>query len=141
MMARTCDPTPGGREVKHRGLDHAKLARNLGSDPRGRVSAQSGYFGALQLAAEVRRRFKPPASGGRATDRRWTFKRLVPVRPEVLTRLKELAAKVSALAGHRVQPLQLAAILIEHNLDQVRQTEIIEALSSSGDSAGRQDPA
>ena len=127
--------------MKRRGLDHAKLARNLGSEARGRVSAQSGYFGALHLAAEVRQRFKPPASGGRATDRRWTSKRLVPVRPEVLTRLKELAAKVSALAGHHVQPLQLAAILIEHNLDQVRQTEIIEALSSSGDSSRRQDPA
>ena len=118
--------------MKRRALDHAKLARNLGSQPRGRVSAKSGYFGALELAAEVRRRFKSPASGGRATDRHWTAKRLVPVRPDTLARLEALATEVSALARYRVEPLQLAAILIEHNLDQVSKAQMIEALSGSG---------
>ena len=118
--------------MKHRALDHAKLARNLGSQARGRVSAKAGYFGAIALAAEVRRRFKSPASGGRATDRRWTAKRLVPVRPDTLARLEDLATKVSALARYRVEPLQLAAILIEHSLNQTSKAQMIEALSGSG---------
>jgi len=118
--------------VKRRALDHAALARNLGSQARGRVSAKSGYFGALELAAEVRRRFESPASGGRATDRRWTAKRLVPLRPDILARLEDLATNVSAMAQCRVEPLQLAAILIEHNLDQVSTAQMLEALSGGG---------
>lgn len=111
-------PANGGSKVKRRALDHAKLARSLGSQVRGRVSAKSGYFGALELAADVRRRFKSPASGGRATDPGWTAKRLIPMRPDTLTRLQELANEVSRCLMYRVEPLQLAAILIECHLEQ-----------------------
>jgi hypothetical protein len=102
--------------VKRSALDHAKLARTLGSQARGRVSAESGYFGALELAQEVRRRFKSPASGGRATDPGWTAKRLIPMRPDTLARLQELATEVSRYAKARVEPLQLAALIIECHL-------------------------
>jgi hypothetical protein len=102
--------------VKRRSLDHAKLARNLGSQPRGRVPSKSGYFGALELAAEVRRRFKSPATGGRATDWDWTAKRLIPMRTDTLARLQELAKEVSRYAKCRVEPLQLAALIIECHL-------------------------
>lgn len=102
--------------MKRRFLDHAKLARNLGSQPRGRVPSKSGYFGALELAAEVRRRFKSPATGGRATDWGWTAKRLIPMRTETLVRLQELAKEVSRYAKCRVEPLQLAALIIECHL-------------------------
>lgn len=112
--------------MKRRALDHAKLARHLGSQARGRVSAKSGYFGALELAAEVRRRFKAPASGGRATDPGWTAKRLIPMRPDTLTRLRELAAEVSRYVKMRVQPLQLAALLIECSV--ARPTAVRESL-------------
>ena len=54
--------------MKRPALDQKELARNLRSKVRGRVAARPGYFGALQLAEEVRRRFKPPADGGRARD-------------------------------------------------------------------------
>lgn len=106
--------------MKRRALDHAKLARNLVSQARGRVSAKSGYFGALELAAEVRRRFKSPASGGRATDPGWTAKRLIAMRPDTLRRLQELANEVSRCLKYRVEPLQLAAVLIERHLVPAR---------------------
>lgn len=96
--------------MKRRKIDHAKLAKNLGSVVRGPVMARAGYFGALQVAEEVRRRFKPPASDGRARDPRWTAKRLMPVRPETLSRLPELARKVSKIVAYRVEPLQVAAL-------------------------------
>jgi len=102
--------------VKHRKVDHARRARNLGSVGQGRVSAQPGYFGALHLAAEVRRRFQAPAGGGRATDPGWTAKRLIPMRPDTLARLQNLAKEVSRYAKARVEALQLAALIIECHL-------------------------
>ena len=119
--------------MKRRKLDEAKLARSLGSVARGRVSAKPGYLGALQLAAEVRRRFQAPAGGGRATDPGWNSKRLIAMRPDTLARLQQLAKEVSRYARSRVEPLQLAALIIECHLapakasqgsllDDVRQT-------------------
>lgn len=43
----------------------AKIARALGAKRRGKLTASSGYFGALDLAAEVQARFRVPAGGGR----------------------------------------------------------------------------
>jgi hypothetical protein len=102
--------------MKRRKINQAKLARNLGSVVRGRVTARSGYLGTLEVAEEVRRRFKAPASGGRARDPRWTAKRLMPVRRETLTRLQEIAKAVSQIVDYRVEPLQLAALIVERDL-------------------------
>lgn len=118
--------------MKPRKLDHARLSRNLGSKIRGRAPARAGYFGALQLAESVRRRFRPPKGGGRARDRGWTMKRLIPVRPETLARLERLAAEVSALVDHRVDPLQVAALLIERDLESLSEEELVEAAASAG---------
>ena len=41
-------------------LEHAALAKNLGSVVRGNTTASAGYFGALQVAEEVRRRLRRP---------------------------------------------------------------------------------
>ncbi len=109
--------------MKPRKLDHARLSRNMGSTIRGRASAKAGFFGALQLAESVRRRFRAPKGGGRARDRAWTLKRLIPVRPETLARLEKLAAEVSELVDHRVEPLQVAAVLIERDLETSLDTE------------------
>ena len=38
-------------------LDMEHIARELGAGRRGKVSSKGGYFGALQLAAEVASRF------------------------------------------------------------------------------------
>ena len=102
--------------MKLKKVDHERLSRNLGSTIRGLVPAGSSYFGALQLAESVRERFRPPAGGGRARDRGWTMKRLIPVRPGTLVRLERLAAEVSDLVDYRVEPLQVAALMIEHDL-------------------------
>lgn len=101
--------------MERRPQGHAKPAQ-LGSQTRARVSAEAGSFGALELAAEVRRRFKSPASGGRPTNPAWTARRLIAMRPDTLRRLQGLADEVSHCLKYRVEPLQLAAILIECHL-------------------------
>jgi hypothetical protein len=116
--------------MKAKRLDQRQLSANLGSTIRGRVTAKAGYFGALELAESVRRSFKPPAGGGRARDRRWTMKRLIPVRPETLARLEKLADAVSELVDHRVEPLQVAALLIERDLEQGSEEELVRAAAS-----------
>lgn len=93
-------------------LDPKSIAKRLGAKHGGRVVAHGGYFGALELGAEVARRFRTPASGGRATDPTMTEQRLVRLRPETLKQLEQLAERVSA-EGTRIEPLQLAAVLLE----------------------------
>ena len=115
-------------------IDHAALAKNLRSIVRGKVEARGGYFGALQVAEEVRRRFRRPTGGGRARDPRWTEKRLLPIRPETLARLQQLADKVSDVLEHRVDPLQIAAVLIERDLDRFGEADLIRSIAASGTS-------
>ncbi len=115
--------------MKARKLDHKALARRLGSTVRGKVAAEAGYFGAVQVAEEVRRRFSTPAGGGRARDPRWTTKRLLPVRPETLARLEVLARRVSRLVHHRVEPLQIAAVLVERDLAHLNAKELADAVT------------
>ena len=67
-----------------RRLDMDKIARRLGAERRGKVSAKGGYFGALQVLADVEAMFRVPARGGRPTDPRWTERRLVPLAPQTL---------------------------------------------------------
>ncbi len=95
-------------------LDMDKIAGLLGAERRGKVTSRSGYFGALQLAAEVQSRFRVPARGGRATDPQWTERRLVPLAPETLARLAELVKGLRKTHGIEIAPLQLAALLLEH---------------------------
>ena len=43
-----------------------RIAKGLGAERRGKVSATSGYFGAMQLLADVEAKFRVPAAvGGR----------------------------------------------------------------------------
>ena len=65
--------TPGeGMSERFGNLDMEKIAKGLGAERRGKVAAGGGFFGALQVAEEVRARFRVPAKGGRATDLTWT---------------------------------------------------------------------
>jgi hypothetical protein len=41
-------------------LDMGKIARGLGAERRGKVVASGGYFGAIQLLADVEARFRVP---------------------------------------------------------------------------------
>ena len=100
-----------------RKLDMEKIAKGLGAQRVGVVRSSGGYFGAMQLAAEVAQRFRVPVSGGRATDPRWTERRLIPLSPETLQRLEELANRL------HVAPLQVAALLLERTVDRIADEE------------------
>jgi hypothetical protein len=88
-------------------LDFDRIAKDLGAERRGKVSASAGYFGALQLAGEVAARFRTPENGGRPTDPSWNERRLVPLSETTLRGLEQLATEAHA------SPMQVAAILLE----------------------------
>jgi len=94
-------------------LDMGKIARVLGARRRGEVSATSGYFGAQQLLAEVMGRFRVPSKGGRATDPKWTKRRLVPLAPETLAWLERVSADMREHGRVNVEPMQVAGLLLE----------------------------
>src|SRR5215813_7675119 len=104
-------------------LDMDKIARGLGAERRGKVAASGGYFGALQLLADIEARFRVPSGGGRPTDASWTERRLVPLAPQTLKRLEEVAAKVCVHAGVSLQPMQLAALLLEKKTEELSEGE------------------
>jgi hypothetical protein len=89
------------------------------------VTATGGYFGAMQLAAEVAARFRAPAGGGRNTDPDWTERRLIPLNPATLERLEHLAAVLSE-QGVRVTPLQVAALLLERAIGETDEAAVAE---------------
>ena len=96
-----------------RPLDMEKIARGLRAKRRGRVAARGGYLGSLELAADVRARFRTPTRGGRATDPAWTEQRLVRLRPATLTKLEALARRLRQEDDLAIEPMQLAALLLE----------------------------
>lgn len=104
-------------------LDMERIAKGLGAQRKGKVVAAAGYCGALQLAAEVAARFRVPAGGGRATDPGWTERRLVPLAPQTLTRLEELAATIRKQSHVSIEPMQLAGLLLEKSAAQVSEEE------------------
>src|SRR6058998_1266857 len=106
-----------------RRLDMDKIAKGLGGERRGRVSATGGYFGAMQLLADVEAKFRVPAGGGRPTDPRWTERRLVPLAPETLERLEEITSRVRQHGALNVEPMQLAALLLEKTARQLSDAE------------------
>jgi len=107
-----------------RRVDTDKIAKGLGARKRGRVYSTGGYPGAAQLAAEVRERFRVPDGGGRPTDPSWSDKRLVPVAPRTLERLQRIAKRLKEETGVRVEPMQLAAILLETTADQIEAEDL-----------------
>ena len=94
-------------------LNMDKIAKGLGGERRGPVTAKGGYFGALNLAADITERFKVPQTGGRPTDPSWTERRQLPLRPETLERLEKLAMAIREHGGGEIHPMQLAALLLE----------------------------
>ncbi len=66
---------------------------------------------------ELRRVLSERVGGGRSTDPSWTERRLVPLSEETLARLTALAEKISR--EQRVEPMQLAAMLLESSLREL----------------------
>src|SRR5687767_7891757 len=94
-------------------LDMERIAKELGAERRGKVSSRGGYFGALQLAAEVEARFRVPEGGGRATDPSWTEQRLVRLSSKTLEQLEMLGEQAHA------SPMQVAALLLERAVQTI----------------------
>jgi hypothetical protein len=94
-----------------------RIAKELGAERCGKVSPRGGYFGALQLAAEVSARFRVPQGGGRATDPSWSEERLVRLSPKTLEQLETLAEQAHA------SPMQVAALLLERAVQTVMSQE------------------
>ena len=105
-------------------LDMDKIARGLGAERREKVAASGGYFGAIQLLADIEARFRVPSGGGRPTDASWTERRLLPLAPRTLKRLEDIAAKVRARGGVSVEPMQLAALLLEKKTEELCEREV-----------------
>jgi hypothetical protein len=103
-------------------LDMDKIAKGLGAVRRGKVAAAGGYFGAMQVLADIEARFRVPSGGGRPTDPAWTERRLLPLAPRTLKRLEEISAKVRE-HGMNVEPMQLAALLIEKTTEHLSEQE------------------
>jgi hypothetical protein len=114
-------------------LDMEKIAKGLGAGAvrRGKASASAGYFGALQLLADVEARFRIPARGGRPTDPRWTEWRLVPLAPRTLERLEEITAKIRSHGAVNLEPMQLAALLLERTTEQLSGDEAEELVEAA----------
>lgn len=106
-----------------RRLDMEKIARGLGAVRAVKVPAKGGYFGAMQVLADVEAMFRVPAGGGRPTDPRWTERRLVPLTPQTLERLEAIASRVREHGGVTVEPMQLAALLLERTARQLSEAE------------------
>ncbi len=101
-------------------LDLDKIARGLGAKRRSKVAPSGGYFGALQLVADIKARFRVPAGGGRPTDPNWTEKRLLPLKPRTLQRLEKLTARMMREPdGIKIEVMQFAALLLEEKVEQL----------------------
>jgi hypothetical protein len=108
------------------GLDMNKIARGLRAERKGKVSAGGGYFGAMQLLADIETRFRVPAGGGRATDPDWTERRLVPLAPGTLKRLEAITEVVRTQSGVSIEPMQLAGLLLEKTTAQLSENDVKE---------------
>lgn len=106
-------------------LDMEKIAKGLGAERRGRVTSTGDYFGAMQLLADIEARFRAPSGGGRPTDPKWTERRLLPLAPRTLKKLEEISAKVRE-QGTNIEPMELAALLIEKTTEQLSEDEAEE---------------
>lgn len=80
-----------------------------------------GPLDLLQLRAELGRRLR--SSGGRPSDPEWTVRRLIPFKQEEWQELERLAVQCGH-EGQRLSPNQLAAVLIERGLEELRKTKV-----------------
>jgi len=105
-----------------------KIAKKLGATRRGAVEARSGYFGAMELLAEVQRRFQVPPTGGRATDPSLTVQRQIALQEQTYKRLVTMAERLSKATGRSIGPLQVGTVLLEHAAFEVGEADIARML-------------
>lgn len=84
------------------------------------ASKPHGPFGVAALLDEIQNRLV--SRGGRPSDPGPTIRRLVPIKKQVWRSLKTQAAYLSS-HGKRVSPAQLAAMLVEKSVSQLRDSQ------------------
>jgi hypothetical protein len=107
-----------------------RIAKKLGATRRGPVGARSGYFGAMELLAEVQRRFHVPPTGGRATDPSLTVQRQIALQEQTYKRLVVMAKKLSKATGRPIGPLQVGTVLLEHAAHEVGEADLAKMLAA-----------
>lgn len=112
-------------------INISRIAKGLGAERRGKVQVSAGYFGGMQLVAEIQARFRIPKGGGRATDPSWKIKRLIPLREQTLRRLERVAHVIGEKQHVRVEPLQVAALLLERITEKTADEEIEQIIESA----------
>ena len=116
-----------------------KIAQGLGAKRKGKVTATGGYFGAAELLEEIASRFRVPAGGGRATDPGWDTKRLIPIASGTLEYLEKLAREIYRSSRVRVEPMQLAALMLERSIkfvdvEDAEMKELVKSLAARNES-------
>lgn len=96
-------------------LDMNRIAKGLRARRRGKLTASSGYFAAMQLAADVQARFQIPRVA-RPTDPALTLGGVVPLAPPSLMSLQKITAEICKGGGASLEPLQLEALPVEKSL-------------------------
>ena len=103
-------------------LDMDKIARASAKRRKGRrvraaTSARYSWLADIEgaLPGAIRRWTADGSS--------WTERRLVPLAPRTLKRLEDIAAKVRARGGVSVEPMQLAALLLEKKTEELSERE------------------
>lgn len=98
--------------------DRERLAKALGANVVVDVGkgGDAGPLDVFRLRRELQERLR--SSGGRPTDPTWTLARQIPFKPESWLRLKELAREIGT-QGRRVGAAQLAAVLVEHGIEEL----------------------
>jgi len=109
-------------------IDVDKIAKGLGAERRGRVSASGGYFGAMQLVADLEARFRVPKGGGRPTVPGWTTKRILPLSEDSLRRLERLAKRIGEMKQVHLEPMQVAALLLETAIANIKEDDVEKLL-------------
>ena len=84
----------------------------------------------MQLVADIEARLLVPAGGGRRTDPQSTERRLIPVAVRTLERLEKLTARVREHAGVNIEPMQLAALLLEKTTERLSKDDAEKLLAS-----------
>lgn len=77
----------------------------------------------MQLAADIQTRLRVPPRGGRATDPAWTERRLIPMTSPTLKRIEELVQRIREEQNVSVEPMQLAAILLERTVESIEEQD------------------
>lgn len=115
-------------------LDFNRIARGLGAKRRGTVEAQGGYFGALELAADIGRQLRTPVGGGRPTNPAWTERRLIGLAPETLRQLEVVADEIGRVKDLHLNAMQVAAILLERAVSQLKPADLTNDLQAPPES-------